>query len=369
MRTPILIFGLIVFFFASCSLVYAQPFEEIEIATGADPHWSPDGTKLAYVYHAALYVANANGEGEPQKIEELPENAEGFAWLDSNEFLVWGRDYGREAGGMLHKSNWIHAINKNGEKRSIARDKEIAEDSKPHEIPLISGLTILNDGTIGYWETPMGVEDEWENTNKVFHIIKQGKLPPDSAVKQLQAVWHYGGIYSRGGKQVYPEQGIWLESVDGTINKKVSSCDHCSFPVLSPDGTKILVVCGAKCPTCILDLNGNESCVGKEPIDPSDPMDTVFIRGNVNGLPVWSPDGEKIAYGYHWYKPVMEGYDDVDIIEITSDIYIENWDGSGRIQVTDTPDIAEGGPVWSPDGSKIACTDSKTAKIFVIKLR
>jgi hypothetical protein len=364
MKAIKLIFVLFVLFFISCSFVFAQPFEMIEIGKGADPHWSPDGTKLAFVYHGDLCVANANGEGEPQKIEELPENAEGFAWLDSNEFLVWGRDYGREEGGMLNKSNWIEAINKNGEKRSIARDRESAKTIKPHEVPLISGLTILNDGTIGYWETPVGVEDEWVKTNKVFRIIKQGKLPPDSAIKQLMAVWHDTGIYSKG-KQVYPERGIWLESVDGTINKKISSCDHCSFPVLSPDGTKILVVCGGKCPTCVLDLMGNEICVGKPPVNPVDPRDTIFVRENVDPVPIWSPDGKKIAYGYHRYRSVSED----DIEELGSDIYIENSDGNGRIQVTDTPDITEAGPVWSPDGSRIACTDRNTAKIYVIKLK
>ena len=33
-----LILGLVVFFFVSCSVVYAQPFEMVEIGTGADPH-------------------------------------------------------------------------------------------------------------------------------------------------------------------------------------------------------------------------------------------------------------------------------------------------------------------------------------------
>jgi len=210
----------------------------------------------------------------------------------------------------------------------------------------------------------VGVEDEWTNKNKVFRIIKPGKLPPDSAVKQLRAVEHYTGIYSKG-KQVYPERGIWLESIDGTVNKKVSSCDHCSFPVLSPDGAKILVCCGGKCPVCVLDLQGNEICVGKEPIDPVDPQDTIFIRGNVDGMPVWSPDGKKLAYAYLRYRSVSEH----EIEELGSDIYIENPDGSGKIQVTDTPDIAEAGPVWSPDGSRIACTDRHTARIYVIRLK
>ncbi len=363
MRTKNLILWLVVIFFISCSFVFGQSFEMIQIGTGVDPHWSPDGKELAFVYMGSLFVADPSGEDEPQKIAELPPTVSGFAWLDSNEFLVWGRDYWREE-GVRHKGNWMEVLTRDGEMRPVARDSSSARPTKPRDVPLISGLTILNDGTVGYWETPVGVEDEWTNKNKVFRIIKPGKLPPDSAVKQLRAVEHYTGIYSKG-KQVYPERGIWLESIDGTVNKKVSSCDHCSFPVLSPDGAKILVCCGGKCPVCVLDLQGNEICVGKEPIDPVDPQDTIFIRGNVDGMPVWSPDGKKLAYAYLRYRSVSEH----EIEELGSDIYIENPDGSGKIQVTDTPDIAEAGPVWSPDGSRIACTDRHTARIYVIRLK
>jgi Tol biopolymer transport system component len=363
MKSQNLILGLVVFFLITCSPVFGQPFEMIEIGTGADPHWSPDGKELAFVYMGSLFVANSDGEGEPQKIAELPPTASGFAWLDSNEFIVWGREYWREE-GVRHKGNWMEVLTRGGEMRSIAKDSSSARPSKPRDVPLISGLTILNDGTVGYWETPVGVEDEWTNKNKIFRIIKPGKLSADSAVKQLRAVEHYTGIYS-GGKQVYPERGIWLESIDGTVNKKVSSCDHCSFPVLCPDGTKILVSCGYKCAVCVLDLEGNQVCVGKDYIHPSNPLDTAFIRGSLEGMPTWSPDSRKIAYAYLRYKVISEH----ESIEVGSEIYVENADGTNRIQVTDTPNIAEAGPVWSPDGSKIACTDRHSAKIYVMKLK
>jgi hypothetical protein len=362
MRIKNQILWLVVVFFISCGSVFGQPFEMVEIGTGADPHWSPDGKELAFVYMGSLFVADPSGEGEPQKIAELPPTASGFAWLDSNEFLVWGRDYWRKE-GVRHKGNWIQVITRDAEMRPVARDSSSARPTKPRDVPLISGLTILNDGTVGYWETPVGVEDEWEKKNKIFRIIKPGKLPADSAVKQLRAVEHYTGIYSKG-KQVYPERGIWLESIDGTVNKKVSSCDHCSFPVLSPDGARILVSCGYKCAVCVLDLEGNETCVGKEWINSPDPKDTAFIEGSVEGMPTWSPDSKKIAYAYLRYKVISEG----ESIEVGSEIYVENADGTGRIQVTDTPNELEVNPVWSPDGKKIACRGMNSAKIYVIEL-
>ena len=59
-----------------------------------------------------------------------------------------------------------------------------------------------------------------------------------------------------------------------------------------------------------------------------------------------SPDGEWIAY--------RVGTTNVDKDESSSDLYMVNWEGSTRIQLTHTEDSGEGHPRFSPDGKYLA---------------
>jgi len=59
-----------------------------------------------------------------------------------------------------------------------------------------------------------------------------------------------------------------------------------------------------------------------------------------------SPDGEWVAYAV--------GTTNVDKDESASDLYMVNWDGSTRIQLTHTGDSSESSPQFSPDGRYLA---------------
>jgi Tol biopolymer transport system component len=339
MKNQFMIFGLIVFLLVPGSVVFTKPFETIEIGTGAYPRWSPDGTKIGFISDGWMWMRNADGTGEIENLFKIPEYAIHFFWLDSSVFMFQDTD-GIATMTLYGKKSVIAKINR-GDTASF----------------YISFLKFLSDGTVGYYEIPRG-KVIWETEKRIFRVIKPGKLPTNLMLKQMLVVEHIRNLPE------YVNEGIWLESVDGIIKKKITSYRYFHSPVLSPDGRKILVTNGVKCDVGVLDLNGEETCVGKKSIVPVDLKDTTFIWGEVDGIPFWSSDSKRIAYAYERYKST--GEDNLEIVG--SELYIENPDGTNRIQIS-IPDGNPTGPVWSPDGSRIACTDRFTAKIYVITLK
>ena len=81
-------------------------------------------------------------------------------------------------------------------------------------------------------------------------------------------------------------------------------------------------------------------------------------NGMRNGLPVWSPDGWRIAYAATLSPGVT-----------TWQFYTMNADGSNQVQLTHDP-VGAVDPTWSPDGRRIAyaggCCDAETMDIYIV---
>jgi Tol biopolymer transport system component len=358
MRTKSLLVGLCCLFVVMIVLAMStrsqkaeEPpkFEVIEIGIGEDPQWSPDGTKISFLNNGWVCVTNADGKGEIQKLFEIPKTAFRYYWLDSTEFLFQETEQERDEKGKLQKiTNSLASVSLDGMKRTIvASDQDLASPF------FFSAPLFMPDGTVGYYQFPPG--KSWISDDAVFKVIKQGKLSPDSSLKQLRAVIIPVASYTISGD-------IWIESLDKSIKKRITTGKLCSFPELSPDGVSILVDCGHECGMCVLDLQGNISWAGEKGTDSAD-----ISEGSI-GIPQakWSPDGKKILY-MRLTSKILD-WDGQAMENIRGVIHIANVDGSG-IQVIDIPDVIEINPIWSPDGRKITCTGEKTGKVYVVKLK
>lgn len=100
-------------------------------------------------------------------------------------------------------------------------------------------------------------------------------------------------------------------------------------PAWSPDGKQLAYDCGG---LCLINEDGS----GVIPVPTTGPP----------SHPAWSPDGKRLTFGA--YTEVAGA------IGGSYDIYVINLDGSGETRVTTNDQTEEMLPVWSPDGSRIA---------------
>ncbi len=115
------------------------------------------------------------------------------------------------------------------------------------------------------------------------------------------------------------------------------------YPSWSPDGNWVAIVDTWRITNLILAAN-----IFKVNIHSGASVQlTDFPRRNpAYGIPSWSPDGKKIAFG------ALEEPHLVDEAEVNNEVYVMDADGSNMVNISNHPK-GDSYPVWSPDGRKI----------------
>jgi len=153
----------------------------------------------------------------------------------------------------------------------------------------------------------------------------------------------------------YKGLGVWSMNPDGSSPTRITddksrterlpdfSPVYDSYPVWSPDGTKIAFISNRDYLFSLYVMNAdgsNARLVTDKVMDP--------------GEPAWSPDSGKIAFSAG--KRATFGMDRPSV-----DIYVVNVDGSGLIQLTRDAGL-NGSAAWSPDSKQIAFTSNRDGK-------
>ena len=165
-------------------------------------------------------------------------------------------------------------------------------------------------------------------------------------------------IYRRTAENPLVQDGdIWLLDIAGSAVDPVNPVTQAvlkrpgdeRYPTYSPDGTKIAFRAGAD----LIEGNGDEEIY----VMNADGTGVVQLtsNGDFDSAPSWSPDGTQIAFE----RAPAATLDPASGVEPEEkDIYVMNADGSDVRQLTNTPGKEEG-PVWSPDGTKIAFSSDR----------
>ncbi len=139
-------------------------------------------------------------------------------------------------------------------------------------------------------------------------------------------------VYLSGGLQGAQRRPVWV-SRNGTEQPLPVPVRAYESPRLSPDGQRLAIAAGGQ--IWLYDLSRETQ------------LTRFTFEGNLNNRPVWTPDGERIAFYSDREGPL--------------NLYWQRADGSGGLERLITADHTQVPHSWSPDGQLLAFQDVSPA--------
>jgi Tol biopolymer transport system component len=172
--------------------------------------------------------------------------------------------------------------------------------------------------------------------------------------------------FSRYNARDYTD--IYVMDADGANQTRLTgtpdsqSDEPLGYPVWSPDGRKIAFATSyTQTPLSVMNADGtNLSRLQTELFTLSGETTLWWTLGS----PVWSPTGNKLAFGsYTIPDTIADSSAEPAPVEGLTGIYLLNVDGTGLCKLTSTHNKLTD-PVWSPDGEQIAFADKGAINVI-----
>jgi len=357
-------------------------------AVEADPQFSPDGKWIAFTSNRAgvnaVYVVSADG-GDPRRLTWSPSGEAARGWTPDGRRVLFasGRASaptpyrklftipldGGPAQPLPSYMGFRGSFSPDGKRIVVDRVDRWDVEFRSYRGGQNTPLTITDVSTAAETRLPnertMDIDPVWVGETIYFlsdrdwatnvwsydtrsQQVKQLTRFRDADVKTLDA---------RDDAIVFEQDGyLWLAEPVGAAPKKLAITVHGDFPWAYAHWTDVT----RSIATASLGPNGKRALfeargeIFTVPVEKGDARNLTRSAGAADRAPVWSPDGQRVA----WFSDEGAGYR----------LLIGNADGLGAPRAIAIGDAKMAwSPSWSPDGSYIAFVDNKV-RIRVVNL-
>ena len=357
-------------------------------AVDGDPHFSPDGRSIAFTSNRngvnAVYVVAADG-GNPRRLTWSPTGELARGWTPDGRRVLFASE--RISAPTGYQKLWTIPV-EGGPAQLIPAYMgfrgSFSPDGKRIVVDRVDRWDTEFRSYRGGQNTPLTITDvanaaetrlpnEWTTdvdpvwVGETIYFLSDRDWATnvwsfDTRSSQLRQITRFRdadvkAMDARDGAIVFEQDGyLWLIDPIGSAPKKLAITVTGDFPWAAPrwaDVTRSIssAALGPNGKRALFEARGEIFTV---PVEKGDARNLTRSSGAADRAPVWSPDGQRVA----WFSDEGAGYR----------LLIGNADGLGTPRAIAIGDAKMAwSPAWSPDGSHIAFVDNKV-RIRVVNL-